>query len=91
MRYYIFDEKQPNGFLEVTKGEYIALFGDEVTGPYVQAVYRGDIVIDDVPGEHREAVQTIVANKVSQWGMYEDQEATEDDYQAELRRMGVKV
>ena len=91
MKYYIADESQAKGFLEISEAEYKALFGDDVTRPYVQAVYRGDIVIDDVPGEHQEAVQTIVANKVSQWGMYEDQEATEADYQAELRRMGVEV
>ena len=72
MRYYIADESQENGFIEVTEAEYKSFFGDDVTSPYVQGVYRGDIVIDDVPVEYREAVKTIVANKVNRWGRYEE-------------------
>lgn len=91
MRYYIADESQPNGFLEVSEAEYNAIFGDDVIRPYVQAVYCGDTVIDDVPEEHREAVLTAVTNKIARFGRYEDQEAAEDDYQNALRDMGVQV
>ena len=72
MRYYIEDANQPNGFLEVTEAEYNALFGDDITRPYVQAVYYGDMTIDDVPAEHREAVKTVISNKVSRWGLYKN-------------------
>ena len=72
MKYYIADESQPNGFLEVTETEYNSLFGDAKIRPYAQAVYRGDIAIDDVPTEHREAVQIVIANRVSRWGLYEN-------------------
>lgn len=72
MRYYIVDQNNPNGSLEVTQKEYEALFGDDTISPYVQAVYRGEITIDDVPIEHREAVQTVVSNKVSRWGIYDE-------------------
>ena len=70
MRYYIFDEKQPNGFLEVTKDEYIALFGDELTDPYVSKVYRGEIHISDVPAELQASVQAVVDNRIDRWGQY---------------------
>ena len=77
MRYYIADESQTNGFLEVSEAEYNALFGDESIRFYVQAVYRGDIVIDKVPAEHQEAVQIVVANKVKRWGLHTTDEAVD--------------
>ena len=76
MRYYILDEKQPLGFLEVSKDEYIALFGDENIRTYVSAVYQGEILIDDVPAELRASVQTVVDNRINRWGLYENIEDT---------------
>lgn len=72
MKYYIEDKSQSKGFLEVTEAEYNALFGDVTIRPYAQAVYRGDTCIDDVPAEHRDVVKTVVSNKVSRWGVYEN-------------------
>ena len=77
MRYYIEDENQPNGFLEVTKDEYSALFGDDIIRTYVQAVYCGDIAIDDVPPEHKDTVQNVVTNKTNRWGVYKNCEEVE--------------
>ena len=74
MRYYIEDKSQPNGFIEVTETAYKALFGDDTIGQYVRAVYSGDMVIDDVSIEHREAVQTVVSNRVNRWGLYQKTE-----------------
>lgn len=80
MRYYIADENQPNGFVEVSEAEYNSLFGDDTIRPYVQAVYRGDIAIVDVPEEHREAVRTVVANKISRWGQYTETDEPVDQF-----------
>lgn len=74
MKYYIDDTSQPNGFLEVSETEYKSFFGDEIIRTYVQSVYRGEITIDDVPYEYREAVETVVANKVKRWGRYVPEE-----------------
>ena len=73
MRYYIADESQLKGFIEVSEAEYNSLFGDETIRPYAQAVYRGAIAIGDVPTEHQEAVRTVVANKISRWGLYDEE------------------
>lgn len=75
MKYYIEDNSQPKGFIEITKAEYNAIFGDDVIRPYAQSVYRGDMAIDDVPDEHKEIVKTVVANKVSHWGLFRADEA----------------
>ena len=72
MRYYIADESQPKGFIEVSEAEYNSLFGDEIIRPYAQAVYSGAIAVEDVPTEHQEAVRTVVANKISRWGIYDE-------------------
>ena len=72
MRYYIADESQPKGFIEVTETEYNALFGDATIRPYAQAVYRGEMAIYDVPYEHQSSVMSIVANKISRWWQYEN-------------------
>ena len=72
MRYYIADESQENGFIEVTEVEYNALFGDETIRPYVQSVYRREIMIEDVPVEYQEAVQIVIDNRVQRWGLYEE-------------------
>ncbi len=71
MKYYIEDKSQPKGFIETTETEYMALFGDDTIRPYVQAVYCGEIAIDDVPYEYQETVQAVVSNKVNRWGLYE--------------------
>lgn len=92
MRYYILDDSQPNGFVEVTESEYNAVFGYIAIRSYVHGVYQDEMDIDDVPHEHREAVREAVANKVRRWGEANiDEEANEADYQKALRDMGVEV
>ena len=70
MKYYIADDSQAKGFVEVSEAEYNALFGDATIRPYVQSVYRGDVTLDNVPAEYKKAVQIVVANKISRWGQY---------------------
>ena len=82
MRYYIEDQSQPNGFIEVSENEYKDLFGDNEIHPYVQAVYRGEIAINDVPTEHQEVVQTIVSNRVSRWGEFNDSDISDAEFRA---------
>ena len=74
MRYYIADETQPKGFLEVTESEYNALFGAEPIRPYVHGVYNGTLALEAVPLEHQAAVRAAVANMTSRWGPYKDEE-----------------
>lgn len=54
--YYIADNTQPKGFIEVTETEFYALVGTEETRPYASKVYRGEISIEEVPEDLREAV-----------------------------------
>lgn len=76
MRYYIIDESQPNGFLEVTKAEYVSLFGDESTRKYVSAIYSGELSIEEVPTELQASVRAVVDNRNNRWGRYADQETS---------------
>ena len=77
MRYYIADESCQKGFVEVTETEYNALFGDVTIRSYVQAVYRGDVLIEDIPTEYQAAVRIVVANKIDRWGAYKNIEDTQ--------------
>lgn len=88
-RYYIADNTQPKGFIELSEAEFVALYGTDETRPYTGKLYRGEITIDDVPSELREEVQTIVANKIARWGAYSS-EATEQDLYNALAELGVK-
>lgn len=72
--YYISDPNAEKGFVEVTEEEWTSLIGDEATRPYASAVYRGEMIIDEVPEEVREAVAEIVANKNARFGLYSERE-----------------
>lgn len=89
-RYYITIQK---GVEEITEAEFYALFGDETIRPYTGKVYRGEIIIDDVPSDLKEAVQTVVDAKIAKWGIYKggNGKATEKDYQNALEELGVNL
>lgn len=72
--YYISNPNSPKGFEEVTESEFYALIGDETTRPYATQVYRGELSIEEVPEDLREAVQTVVNNKIARCGEYKNQE-----------------
>lgn len=78
-RYYISDPTAPKGFVELTEEEWFALMGTEETRPYAAQVYRGDITIDDVPEDLREAVAAVVAAKVSRWGLYAERNISDTE------------
>lgn len=61
--YYITDPSAEKGFVEVSEEEFRAVVGDETTRPYANKVYRGEITIEEVPEELREAVQAVVEEK----------------------------
>lgn len=88
--YYIIDPTAEKGFVEVTEVEFTALLGDETTRPYASKVYRGEITIEEVPKDVREAVQAVVDAKIERWGEY-SKIATIEDYQEVLGEFGVKV
>lgn len=71
-RYYVTDSTAPKGFVELTETEWLALMGDETTLPYATKVYRGEMDIDDVPADLRDAVQAVVDTKVARWGLYSE-------------------
>lgn len=76
-RYYI---SSPEGVdKEITEAEWLSLIGEEPVSDYAIKVYKGEMIIDDVPEENREAVSSIVANKVARWGTYENQSINSDE------------
>ncbi len=74
--FYITDRKKPRGFVEVSESEFLALAGDDTTRPYVGKVYRGEMPIDEVPEDVREAVAAVVAAKTERFGAWEERELT---------------
>lgn len=78
-RYYISDKAAPNGFVELTYEEWLALFGTDETAPWASKVYRGEITLDDVPEDIREEVEAVVAAKVARWGLYSEREISDKE------------
>lgn len=78
-RYYISDPTAERGFVELTETEWFALMGDETTRPYAGKVYRGEMAIEDVPEDVREAVAAVVAEKVARWGLYSERELSDNE------------
>lgn len=78
-RYYISDNTQPCGFIEVTEAEFYSIMGTEETAPYAGNLYRGEITIDDVPPELRDAVQSVVDAKIARWGTYENRNISDTE------------
>lgn len=79
--YYIANPSSEKGFDEVTEAEWIALLGEESYRHYANNLYKGYIVIEDVPEEYREQVQATVDNKVAKWGLYEERPITSSELQ----------
>lgn len=73
-RYYITDPTAERGFVELTESEWFALIGDDTTRPYAGKLYRGEITIEEVPEELREAVQSVVDTKIARWGLYKERD-----------------
>lgn len=72
--YYLTNPNLPRGFEEVTESEFLAFVGDESTRPYATKVYRGEISINEVPEELRDAVQSVVDAKIARLGVYANQD-----------------
>lgn len=69
--YYLINKNAPRGFEELTEEEYIAVVGLPPVKEYAEKVYRGEMSIEDVPEEHREATQSVVDAKIARLGAYE--------------------
>ena len=78
-RYYISDPTAERGFVELTETEWFALIGDDTTRPYADKVYRGEIAIDEVPEDLREAVQAVVDAKIERWGLYSERNINDSE------------
>lgn len=77
--YYIADNTQPKGFIELTEAEWNTLMGTEETRPYASKVYRGELFINEVPAELQEAVQAVVDAKIARWGIYESRDIPDSE------------
>lgn len=69
--YYFINKNAPRGFEEVTEEEYLAVVGLPPVKEYAEKVYRGEMSIDDVTEEHREATQAVVDAKIARLGAYQ--------------------
>lgn len=72
--YYLSNPNSDKGFDEVTETEFYAIVGTEETRPYASKVYRGEMTIDEVPEEAREAVRSVVDAKIARFGEYKEQD-----------------
>lgn len=70
-KYYLLNRNAPLGFEEVTEEEYLAVVGLPPVKDYAFKVYRGQMSIEDVPEEHREATQAVVDAKIARLGAYQ--------------------
>lgn len=73
-RYYIASANASKAFVQLTEEEYQKIMGDEITRPYASRVYRGEMALDDVPAELRDAVQAVVDAKVAMRGLYSERQ-----------------
>lgn len=85
--YYITDNTQPKGFIELTEDEWNAIVGTDGIRPYANQVYRGIITLDEVPEELSEDVQTVVNNKIAKWGEYKEQEVSATEFQSMIEEV----
>lgn len=72
--YYLSNPNSPKGFDEVTEDEFLAIVGDDTTRPYAVPVYRGELSIEEVPEDVREAVQAVVDANIARFGEYNKQD-----------------
>ena len=66
--YFLLNENAERGFEEITEEEYRAVVGEPPVKDYATKVYRGEMTIEDVPEEHREATQAVVDAKIARLG-----------------------
>lgn len=78
-RYYITEPTAERGFVELTETEWFALIGDDTTRPYAGKLYRGEITIEEVPEDLREAVQSVVDTRIARWGLYEERNLSDTE------------
>lgn len=86
-RYYIADPTTEKGFEEITEAQWLSLFGEEPELTYASEVYHGKMSIDDVPEDSRETVATIVENKITKWGLYENGEISDAEFSAMIEEV----
>lgn len=77
--YYLSNPNSPKGFDEVTEEEFYAILGDETTKPYAGKVYRGELTIEEVPEDIREAVIAVVEARTARFGVYTEQDISAEE------------
>lgn len=79
MKHYYISANNEKGFEELTETEFFAIIGDETHRPYANKVYRGTMLLTDVPEEYQATVESIVAKKVEKWGYYHEREISSQE------------
>ena len=81
------------GGAEITEAEYNWLLAEiRQKAALVDALYAGEITIEDVPEEWQEEIQRRVNDRIAaDHAAEEDAEATDEDYLAALAELGVTV
>lgn len=84
-RFYISDLTTLLGFSEITESEYYSIFGTPEIRPYVSQLYRGEIVLTDIPENIRAEVENTVINYTERFGVYAKQSISDDDFGAMIK------
>lgn len=81
-----------NGGTEITEAKYNELLSMiRKKAAFVNAFYNGEITISEVPADWQEEIQRRVDERRAWEEANAEAEALEEDYQNELRRLGVEV
>lgn len=56
--------------VDVTQEQYLQIVGDASTRAYVAKVYRGEMAVEDVPADLRDAVEGVVEARTEFSGEY---------------------
>ena len=72
MNYYYIPSSTDQGYVQIAESEFLGIVAEKQRKNYANKVYYGKIELDSIPEEHREAVQTLVAERVAKHGRFED-------------------
>lgn len=68
-RYYIRTDNS-NGFEEVSEFMYLTLKSNKQNRAYADKLYRGEILLQDIPEDRRDSIQSIVSERIEKYGSY---------------------
>lgn len=87
MNIYCILSQTEQGYTEIEEPIFLAAVAKHQCENYAKKVYRGEIELESVPEEHRDTVQNLVMEKVSQYGKFEDGEVSASDTLIAIRKL----